>query len=330
MNARREQDAMARGHKTARRGAVSSAARTQAATEAAAAQRAKDAQVREARAEKIRQKNRQKVATPEVEEETEAQLEATAGLEKILRDASRARDRVPPTPFDAKPPPQQVTEASSCRLIDLELLNEQVTRILPCPVCSSCALSCRAEDENRSGLGGALRFWCSDCECVTHELQLGKQLPRKQGAGGRGTYESNVRLVLGAAQCGAGETQMAQLLATLDVPVVRGTTWSHAEDLVTAGVMEAAEASRAAAREAEKLAAFERGALVDANGRVPIKVEYDMCWAKRSSGKAYNSLEGSGTALGTATGKVLVSNVMKKACDLCNKGTCDGGARCNI
>ena len=40
-------------------------------------------------------------------------------------------------------------------------------------------------------------------------------------------------------QIGAGETQMAQLLATLNVPGVRGTTWSHAEDLVTPATLQA-------------------------------------------------------------------------------------------
>ena len=100
---------------------------------------------------------------------------------------------------------------------------------------------------------------------------------------------------------------MAQLFGGLDVPVVRGTTWSAAEDLVTAAVGAAAEKSRSLARETEMLAAFEHGTPLDPDEKVPITVEYDMCWAKRSSGKAYNSLEGSGSALGAVTGKVLVT-----------------------
>ena len=45
--------------------------------------------------------------------------------------------------------------------------------------------------------------------------------------------------------------------------------------------------------------------------------------------RTINSMEGSGSALGAVTGKVLASKVMKKDCDLCKKGLCDGGARCN-
>ena len=36
----------------------------------------------------------------------------------------------------------------------------------------------------------------------------------------------------------------SQLLATLNVPGVRGTTWAHAEDLVTPATLQAAEQSR--------------------------------------------------------------------------------------
>ena len=159
-------------------------------------------------------------------------------------------------------------------------------------------------------------------------MPLCRELPKEPGARDFGIAEANVRLVLGAAQIGAGETQMAQLFGALNVPVVRGTTWANAEDRVTAAVKVAAEKSRASAREEEMLAAFDRGTPVDSNGKV-ITVEYDMCWAKRSSGKPYNSLEGSGSALGAVTGKVLLSRVMKKDCDRCRKGICDGGPRCN-
>ena len=218
--------------------------------------------------------------------------------------------------------------------MDLDLFNEHITRRLPCPQCGSATLFCRAADEYRAGLGGFLAFWCIDCLDVTHKLPLSGQL--KQGAAGSrappgpGISEANSRLVLGAAQIGAGETQMAQLFATLNVPVVRGTTWAAGEDRVTPAVIKAAEASRQRAREDEKLAAFDRGTPLDNDGRVPITVEYDMCWAKRSSGKAYNSMEGSGSALGAVTGKVLASRVMKKDCDKCKKGICDRGAGCNI
>lgn len=265
---------------------------------------------------------------------TDVQSSAHEALQRQVLKKQRQRSRTPPVRFgyaDAGTNADNdgYQEATGSRLVDLDLFNQHITRLLPCPQCTSASLFCRADDEYRAGLGGFLAFWCAECDAVTHRLPLSEDVPRSSGSRGPGISAANTRLVLGAAQIGAGETQAAQLLGTLNVPVVRGTTWSAAEDLVTAAVGEAAEISRCAAREEEKLAAFDRGTPLDPDGKVPITVEYDMCWAKRSSGKAYNSLEGSGSALGAVTGKVLVSRVMKKDCDRCRKGICDGGPRCN-
>ena len=273
--------------------------------------------------------------TEEVPIPTKEQQTAQTQIEQELREQRRARDRRPPAVFafgdnsvdDNEE--AEYKEVTGSRLVDMDLFNEHITRWLPCPACQSHSLFCRPEDEYRAGLGGKIRFWCHSCKAVTHSLPLSPQLPRKESATGPGIAEVNARLVLRAAQIGTGETHMAQLFGTLNVPVVRGTTWANAEDLVTAATQEAASESRAAAVEAEKLAAYDRGTPVEADGKVPISGEYDMCWAKRSSGRAYNSLEGSGSFLGACTGKVLVSRVMKKACDKCNKGICDGLRGCN-
>jgi len=305
---------------------------TAQATERSLESRAGKKESRAAAAARLAKGRQERAATPTVHEElpTTVQLDAEKKLDQQLREQRRQRDRKTPSPFTFDVPAAseepEHEEATGCRLMDLDLFNAHITRWLPCPTCGSFALFCRTQDEYAAGLGGTLKFWCEECTEITHSLPLCKPLPHTKGPG---IAAANVRLVLGAAQIGAGETQMAQLFGTLNVPVVRGTTWANSEELVTAAVGGAAEESRRAARQAEMLAAFDRGTPVDADGKVPITVEYDMCWAKRSSGKAYNSLEGSGSALGAVTGKVLVSKVMKKACDRCNKGICDGGSSCN-
>lgn len=293
---------------------------TAQATERSLESRAGKKESRAAAAARLAKGRQERAATPTVHEElpTTVQLDAEKKLDQQLREQRRQRDRKTPSPFTFDVPAAseepEHEEATGCRLMDLDLFNAHITRWLPCPTCGSFALFCRTQDEYAAGLGGTLKFWCEECTEITHSLPLCKPLPHTKGPG---IAAANVRLVLGAAQIGAGETQMAQLFGTLNVPVVRGTTWANSEELVTAAVGGAAEESRRAARQAEMLAAFDRGTPVDADGKVPITVEYDMCWAKRSSGKAYNSLEGSGSALGAVTGKVLVSKVMKKACDRC-------------
>ena len=276
--------------------------------------------------------NDYRVSTARVETEapSDAQRAAEDAMDKKLREERRCWERTPPSwfGFDNDGDTQaEYSETTGCRLVDMDLFHEHITRWLPCPVCSSHTLFCRPEHEYRAGLGGTLRFWCHRCDALTHSLPISKELPGSESKSGPGIAEANVRLVLGAAQIGTGETHMAQLCGVLNVPPVRGTTWQNAEDRVTPATIDAAKQSRLAAIEREKLAAYDRGTPVDTDGRVPICGEYDMCWAKRSSGKAYNSLEGSGSFLGAVTGRVLVSKVMKKACDRCNKGLCDGGER---
>ena len=283
----------------------------------------------------MRALNAKRSATPSLvpeSEPTEEQVSSAEKLEAEVKRRRRARDHQPPERFGFEQMAHDaagVKETTGCRLVDLDLFNEHITRLLPCPECGAFELFCRAEDEHRAGLGGTLRFWCAACEKVTHSMPLSPDLPKRKGKPGPSICTANARLVLGAAQTGAGETQMAQLFGTLDVPVIRGTTWATAEDQVTEAVATAAEVSRRSAREEEKLASFDRGTPLDTDGRVPITCEYDMCWAKRSSGKAYNSLEGSGSALGAVSGKVLLSRVMTKDCDRCRKGLCEGGPRCN-
>ena len=214
-------------------------------------------------------------------EYNDVQLSAHGMLTRKVQKRARQRSRTPPSRLGLEPIQDAASEghkeATGCRLIDLDLFNEHITRMLPCPWCQSTTLFCRAEDEYRAGLSGTLRFWCGDCEDVTLQFPISRQL--KASSRGPGIAEANARLVLGAAQVGGGETQMAQLCGTLNVPVVRGTTWAAAEDRVTAAVIKAAAESHRVAREEEKLAAFDRGTPLDTDGRVPITVEYDMCWA---------------------------------------------------
>ena len=87
------------------------------------------------------------------------------------------------------------------------------------------------------------------------------------GVKGCGVAENNVRLVLAAAQFGAGETAMAQLCGTFNMPPVRGPTWAKANARVTAGANAAGESSRKRAREEERVLAFEDGVMPDGEGR---------------------------------------------------------------
>ena len=71
-----------------------------------------------------------------------------------------------------------------------------------------------------AGLGGTLKFWCHECQCVTHRLPLSKALHK--GKRGPGIAEANLRLVLGAAQ-------NAQSVSVRARTATDGHWWAHAE-----------------------------------------------------------------------------------------------------
>ena len=87
-----------------------------------------------------------------------------------------------------------------------------VAPCLACPNCGAVGLVCSETDESAKGLGGALRWWCPPCEEITLSTPLCRDLPKAPKARGPGMSESTVRLTLGAANAGIGETQVAQLL----------------------------------------------------------------------------------------------------------------------
>ena len=208
------------------------------------------------------------------------------------------------------------------------MAHESLAPCLACPKCGAVGLVCSEPDEYAKGLGGALKWWCPPCEEITLSTPLCRDLPKASKARGPGMSESTARMTLGAANAGIGETQAAQLLCTMGLPQVRGTTYAKADDRVTAAIASARDASLKRARDEERRLALERGAQPDADGRVPIAGGYDMGWATRGSGKSYKSLSGDGTFMGSLSGKVLDSQILLKACRLCTLGKCTE-ARCN-
>ena len=55
----------------------------------------------------------------------------------------------------------------------------------------------------------------------------------------------------------------------------------------------------------------------EVDDRVPLTLQYDMGWQKRSSGRKYDSMSGVGTMLGNESGKVIAYGVRSKDCRTC-------------
>ncbi|XP_052218734.1 uncharacterized protein LOC127836272 [Dreissena polymorpha] len=96
-------------------------------------------------------------------------------------------------------------------------------------------------------------------------------------------YDMNTKLALAMVEAGVGVRQINSILSTLNIPAVNHTmlirTWPNNE----------------------------------------IDVSVDAGWQKRGSGRAFDSLSGHCSMVGTKTGKVLAYAVRSKTCRVCSQ-----------
>ena len=114
----------------------------------------------------------------------------------------------------------------------------------------------------------------------------------------------NTRAVLGSLHVGTGQTQLNNLLTTINVPPISNVLFKRREREIGNAVENVTKKSCRQVVEQEKKKADEKSQNQGGeNSLVGIAVSYDMGWQKR--GKGHNSLTGHGTAMGLVTGKVL-------------------------
>lgn len=113
---------------------------------------------------------------------------------------------------------------------------------------------------------------------------------------------------------GIGLTNLNEVTASMDLPVMSFFTYSKCHDKVADMWKRTAEESMIAAAQEERDSARLRG---DADDIPKIPVEADCCWSKRSFKNKYNALSGVAAIIGHHTGKVLYIGVRNKYCGIC-------------
>lgn len=124
----------------------------------------------------------------------------------------------------------------------------------------------------------------------------------------------NEGAVSGAIISGIGLTNLNELVASMDLPVMSSFTYNKCHDKVAEMWKNAAEESMIVAAQEEAAAARLRG---DTHDIPMIPVEADCCRSKRSYKNQYNALSGVATVIGHHTGKVLYIGVRNKYCGIC-------------
>ncbi|KAL1519053.1 hypothetical protein AB1Y20_003321 [Prymnesium parvum] len=188
-----------------------------------------------------------------------------------------------------------------------------VTVILPCIRCPSCltvgVLVARAQDEISLGVAGIVELHCLKCRRGTLSWDQSKGARRLMSTSGKPqpgptTRDLNIRAVIGSMQVGLGQGQLEKLFGILDLPSLNKDTFEHCYTRhVRQAVEDSCKESLRQALEQERVLTLKRGVAPSEKGEVPVSIAYDAQWMK--PGKAMNSAEGYGEAIGSLSRKSI-------------------------
>ena len=147
------------------------------------------------------------------------------------------------------------------------------------------------------------------------ENTIKKSKEHRSGACGPLTFDVNTRAALGCLHTGVGNTDLNNLLSTLNVPAMNSSTFKNQERETGKAIELVAKNSCQQFLNLEREKATENGNKPDQNNLVPITCSYDMGWQKQ--GQGFNSKTGHAAVMGLSTGKVLDYATENKMCRSC-------------
>ncbi|XP_031332942.1 uncharacterized protein LOC116163225 isoform X1 [Photinus pyralis] len=162
------------------------------------------------------------------------------------------------------------------------------------------------QSEKIEGLESIFTFKCKVC---------GK-IDSVRSCGGSATFHStNQAGIIGSLSIGIGYSQLAELLAAMDIPQMSNVTYLKNHNAIYPSV-------HALNQQLMTVAAKEEAELADEmkDGIPVIGVIADGAWAKRSYRKNYSALSGVASIIGAKTKKILHMGVKNKYCFLCARG----------
>lgn len=131
-----------------------------------------------------------------------------------------------------------------------------------------------------------------------------------------GDLDVNTAAVAGAVSVGIGYSQLEEILAALDLPMMTEPVYQKRHNTVSDTWDKALIKSMNEAAEEEKKIALENGS-VNKDGIPIIDVVVDGCWSKRSYKKNYSALSGAAAIIGRQTKKILFLGIKNKYCCIC-------------
>ncbi|KAL4719043.1 hypothetical protein ACJJTC_013676 [Scirpophaga incertulas] len=193
------------------------------------------------------------------------------------------------------------------RIIDVSYFLSELKRISNHgPLgCSFTELDLVAETQN--GLQSKFTFKCRLCNskfCINSDNCSDNYL------------NINTCAVAGTIAIGAGHSQLSELMAAINLPLLSEKSYSYNHELVSRKWENVLSNSMKKAAEIEREFAISNGRM-NKDGIPIIDVVADGCWSKRSYKKKYNALSGAAAIIGKHSGELLYLGIKNKYCFIC-------------
>ncbi|KAL4718477.1 hypothetical protein ACJJTC_002120 [Scirpophaga incertulas] len=193
------------------------------------------------------------------------------------------------------------------RIIDVSYFLSELKRISNHgPLgCSFTELDLVAETQN--GLQSKFTFKCRLCNskfCINSDNCSDNYL------------NINTCAVAGTIAIGAGHSQLSELMAAINLPLLSEKSYSYNHELVSRKWENVLSNSMKKAAEIEREFAISNGRM-NKDGIPIIDVVADGCWSKRSYKKNYNALSGAAAIIGKHSGELLYLGIKNKYCFIC-------------
>lgn len=199
---------------------------------------------------------------------------------------------------------------SGRRVVELGVL---ANALASCKNCTNPLQLSHATSIRTYGLAAILKVPCSNTNCrFVNNVPTGKQHGKTH------IWDVNTKLANALIHAGVGVSQMNSILAALNIPQVQHKLVSKRQTEVGQAVEVVANSSVLECLE-EECNATEKE-----TGSKDICVSVDAGWQKRGSGKAYDSMSGHATMIGTRTGKVVGYSVRTKSYRVCSHASKTG------
>ncbi|KAK7575869.1 hypothetical protein V9T40_007204 [Parthenolecanium corni] len=214
--------------------------------------------------------------------------------------------------------PSPINQLSGRRIVDFPYLLEQIYTLDAHNMQFACRFSnLKFQHEKSRGLAYEWNFKCDMCN-QHFQLYSDRNIDRGSPKEQISHMPVLTAAIGGVVASGNGQAVLDCILSAMEIPTISSATYTKVSNKVNDIFIEAAVKEMIEAGKEEAELAIRAGD-VGKDGVPNVKVTADGCWARRSFGRNYASLGGTGVIVGLRTQKVLFMCILNKYCYKCSR-----------